>query len=125
MTPAESDRRTFLTRLGLFSMLAGAAVVVPAAANAGPLPSLVTDLLRQVLDTVSRETYNALTVFAVPGPDTYSAQQGTPRSEPGALEARAPDFMLDALDHYMAAPDALVKPVSSALASGLHDVPIN
>jgi hypothetical protein len=129
MSPAESDRRTFLVRLGLFGVLAGAAAVVPVAANAGPLgartlPNPVLDLIRQALDEVSRDTYNGLAVFAVPGPDAYSTQQGTPREEDGALEARTADFMLHALDHFVPFPDQLVRPIATALANGLTGVPL-
>ncbi|SDI10743.1 hypothetical protein SAMN05192558_101599 [Actinokineospora alba] len=129
MTEAESNRRTFLNRMGLFGVLAGAAVALPVSAYAGPsgtttLPSLVLDLLRPALNTVSRQTYNALTVFAVPGPDEYSKRQGTPRSEPGAIEARATDFMLHALDNFVPFPDELARPIAGTLAAGLGGVPI-
>ncbi|MBC6446113.1 hypothetical protein [Actinokineospora xionganensis] len=128
MTEAEPNRRAFLTRMGLFGVLAGAAVAVPVAAHAGSsggtVPSLVLDLVRPALNTVSRQTYNALTVFAVPGQDEYSTRQGTPRSEPGAIEARATDFMLHALDNFVPFPDELARPIAGTLAAGLGGVPI-
>lgn len=129
MSPMESGRRTFLTRLGLFGVLASAAVVMPTAAKGvsvggTTLPSSTLDLVRKALKEVSRDTYNGLAVFTVPGPDAYSTQQGTPREEAGALEARTADFMLHALDNFVPFPDEVVRPIAAALARGLSDVPL-
>jgi hypothetical protein len=64
---------------------------------------------------------NGLAVFVVPGPDAYSHAQGTPRTEPGAMEARTPDFLLEALDSYVPFPDEIARPVATAFATGLAD----
>lgn len=127
MNPMESDRRTFLTRLGLFGIVAGAAVALPVGATARPLSGLsgpLLDVVRKALNEVSRDTYNALAAFAVPGTDSYSTAQGTSRSEAGAIDAKAPDFMLHALDNFVPFPDELIRPVNAALAAGLQDVPL-
>lgn len=128
MSPMESDRRTFLARLGLFGIVAGAAVALPVGARAGQLGLNVSnplmDVLRKALTEVSRDTYNAMVAFAVPGTDVYSREQGTPRSEAGAIDAKAAEFMLHALDNFVPFPDELLRPVQSGLAAGLQDVPL-
>jgi hypothetical protein len=57
-----------------------------------------------------------------PGPDAYSRAQGTPRPEPGALEARGADFMLEALDHFVPFPDQLATPLAAALTTAVDDI---
>lgn len=122
------DRRNFLARLGVLGALAGASTAfpgvaraaAPTAATSGPLLGLVTKLLAEL----SRDTLNGLAVFVVPGPDPYSAAQGTLRSESGAMEARTPDFLMESFDNYVPLPDQLATPIAAALANGLADVPL-
>lgn len=121
------DRRVFLARIGLLGALAGTGYLAPsvlrpgsARAASGAAPDLVTTALAEL----ARDTLNALAVFVVPGPDAYSAAQGTPRSEPGALEAKTADFLIESLDHYVPVPDGIGKPIGSALANGLADVAV-
>jgi hypothetical protein len=82
------------------------------------------DLLRPLLAELARDTHNGLTTFVVPGPDRYSRAQGTPRREPGALEAGATDFMIEALDNFVPFPQELARPVATALATGHSDLGI-
>lgn len=119
------SRRTFLARAGVLGAAAGAGLVVPAARADAllPLPDLVA-LLRPVLAELARDTFNGLTVFVVPGPDEYSAAQGTPRSEPGALEAGATDFMLESLDNFVPFPAQLAEPTVAALKTAMSDLGI-
>src|SRR5690606_27946038 len=84
----------------------------------------VPDALRRLLAELARDTLNGLTTFVVPGPDRYSRAQGTPRSEPGALEAGATDFMIEALDNFVPFPQQVARPVAAALATGLSDLGI-
>jgi hypothetical protein len=84
----------------------------------------VVRVVRPLLDELSRDTLNGLAVFVVPGPDAYSQAQGTPRPEPGALEARTPDFLIQALDNFVPFPDELARPLAAALATGLAGTPI-
>ncbi|MBB5789686.1 hypothetical protein [Jiangella mangrovi] len=120
-------RRAFLARMGVL----GAAAAVPAlaaplaapsaAASPNLLPPLV-GLLRPVLAELARDTISGLVVMVCPGPDAYSKAQGTPRPEPGALEARGADFMLDALDHFVPFPDQLATPLAAALTTAVDDI---
>ncbi|MPZ94297.1 MAG: hypothetical protein GEU96_05115 [Propionibacteriales bacterium] len=117
-------RRAFLARIGLLGAAVGAGGLLPRSALAAtptgnPLLPDIVDLLRPVLAELARDTMNGLTVFALPGPDAYSEAQGTPSPTPGAMEAKATDFMMDALDNFVPFPDELARPVGAALANGL------
>ncbi|WP_199435542.1 hypothetical protein [Qaidamihabitans albus] len=128
---AAVGRRAFLARLGLLGAAVGVGGLLPRSALAPPaaaaqndvLPGLV-DLLRPVLAELARDTLNGLSVFALPGPDPYSAAQGTPSDTPGAMEAGTTDFLIDALDNFVPFPDQLAKPIGAALATGLADTGI-
>ncbi|GAA2594422.1 hypothetical protein SMC26_45010 [Actinomadura fulvescens] len=96
------ERRTLLQALGL----------VGAAGTAGTAATSGTALARpagaavpaRVPDAVVLDTMTALAVFVMPGPDPYSRAQGTPRHEPGAVEARLPHFLTEMLDRYFPLP---------------------
>jgi hypothetical protein len=121
------SRRVFLARIGVLGAAAGASSLLPSAAASGaPTPPLsqVVDALRPLLAELARDTFDGLTTFVVPGPDRYSLAQGTPRGEPGALEAEATDFMIEALDNFVPFPQELARPVTSALTTGLSDLGI-
>jgi len=131
MTPRYGvSRRAFLARIGVLGAAAstiGSRSLLPdpagAAAADTPLGSLL-GLLRPVLAELARDTLNGLTTFVVPGPDAYSRAQGTPRTEAGALEAKATDFMIESLDNFVPFPQELARPVAAALATGLSDLGI-
>lgn len=127
-TPARTlSRRVFLARIGVLGATVGAGgLALGRAASGSPTPPLaqVVDALRPVLAELARDTLNGLTTFVVPGPDPYSRAQGTPRTEPGALEAEATDFMIEALDNFVPFPQQLVRPVTTALSTGLSDLGI-
>lgn len=115
------DRRTFLARLGILGAAASAGVLLPEPAEAEPdIPGLV----RTILEALVLDTFNAVGAFVAPGTDEYSATQGTPRAEPGALAARTPEFLILFFDNYVDLPPDLVRGIGSALAGGLADVPI-
>ncbi|PRX47136.1 hypothetical protein B0I33_106235 [Prauserella shujinwangii] len=121
-------RRAFLARLGLLGAAVGVGGLLPRSALTPPAAAAQNDLLpdavgllRPVLAELARDTLNGLSVFALPGPDAYSAAQGTPGDTPGALEAGTTDFLLDALDNFVPFPDELARPVGAALATGLAD----
>ncbi|GGU46677.1 hypothetical protein [Nocardioides albus] len=126
MGTPQVDRRFFLTRVGVLGALAAAGTAVPGVARAvttGPADPLV-GVVSKLLAELARDTLNGLAVFVVPGPDGYSRTQGTPRSEPGAMEAKTPDFLIESLDNYVPMPDQIAAAVGRALANGLADVPI-
>jgi hypothetical protein len=126
MGTPQIDRRFFLTRVGVLGALAAAGTAVPGVARAvatGPADPLV-GVVSKLLAELARDTLNGLAVFVVPGPDGYSRTQGTPRSEPGAMEAKTPDFLIESLDNYVPMPDQVAAAVGRALANGLADVPI-
>lgn len=127
MGTPQIDRRFFLTRVGVLGALAAAGTVVPGAAKAvtsgSPADPLVT-VVAKLLAEIARDTINGLAVFVAPGPDAYSRTQGTPREEPGAMEAKTPDFLIESLDNYVPLPDQAATAVGRALANGLADVPI-
>jgi len=118
MTAPVSDRRTFLARIGVLgAALAGGGLLAPAA-RAQELDTVV-DRLQPVLAELARDTLNGLVVMACPGPDAYSTAQGTPRREPGAMEAKATDFMIASLDNFVPFPDQFGNALGQGLAAGL------
>lgn len=128
MKRRDVDRRAFLARLGVLGAVAGAGVAMPGVASAVTAPTrampglLSLDVVKDLLASLAEDTLNGLTTFVVPGPDAYSAAQGTPREEPGALEAKATAFLIDSLDNYVPLPDQLSVSLGNALADGLGDV---
>ena len=130
MTTSELSRRAFLARIGV---LGASAVLLPQCV-AGPdatgalaselsLGALV-DLLRPILAQLSRDTLNGFIAFSLPGQDAYSSAQGTPRGEPGGIEAGGTDFFIENLDRFLPFPDEVVRPAASALVTALHDLPL-
>jgi hypothetical protein len=121
------DRRTFLARLGLLSAVAGSGLLLPDIAGAA-VPATTTqdliDLLRPVMADLTKDTFSGLVAFVVPGRDAYSTAQGTPRTEPGAIDASTTDFVISLLDGFVPFPAELSRGIASILAGGLADVPI-
>lgn len=128
MPPRPLARRAFLARIGVLGAAAGLGGVLPAPAGASPLrPAQLENLvepLRAVLAELARDTLSGLSAFVVPGPDPYSRAQGTPRSDPGAIQARTPDFLINALDNFVPLADRIGQPGAAALATGLSDSPV-
>jgi hypothetical protein len=120
-------RRAFLARIGVLGAALGGggllarSLLAPADAATNPLLPSTVDLIRPVLAELARDTLNGLTAFALPGPDAYSRTQGTSSRTPGALDAGATDFMINALDNFVPFPDALAQPIGAALVTGLAD----
>jgi hypothetical protein len=124
---SESDRRTFLARLGLLGAVAWNSMVIPEAVCAGVIgtrQSRAAVLLRPLVADVTRDTFNGVAAFLVPGRDDYSRAQGTPRLEPGALAAAAPKVMMHTFDHLMALPDGMARGLAAALANGVARTPV-
>lgn len=125
MHDKEVGRRAFLARLGVLGAVAMAGGLFADRALATGLPGAdpdlddVVDRLQPVLAELARDTLNGLVVMVSPGPDAYSAAQGTPRSEDGAIEARATEFMIESLDNFVPFPDRLGTALAEGLAGGL------
>ena len=106
-------RRAFLARIGVLGAALGGgglltrSLLNPADAATNPLLPTTVDLIRPVLAELARDTLNGLTTFALPGPDVYLRTQGVSSPTPGAMDAGATDFMINALDHFVPFPDAL------------------
>jgi hypothetical protein len=128
MSSDEVSRRAFLARIGV---LGASAVLLPSctfepdptgeASSEIGLGALV-ELLRPVLAALARDTLNGFVAFSLPGQDPYSHAQGTPRAEPGGIEAQGTDFLIENLDRFLAFPDALAKPAALALVTALGDL---
>lgn len=120
------SRRVFLTRIGV---LGASATLLPhcawqptSATSSELTLGLLVELLRPVLGELSRDTWNGFVAFSVPGQDAYSRAQGTPRSEPGGIEAGGTDFLIRNIDRFLPLPDELVRPAAAALVTALRDV---
>jgi hypothetical protein len=114
-------RRQFLLRGGLL----GATVVVAGTslrlAPARAVEPLVPGHALKALQRLAKDTISGLVVFAVPGGDVYSRAQGVTSATPGALDARAEQLVLDALDNFLPFPAQLISPLAAALATGTSD----
>lgn len=134
MAEVDVGRRAFLARMGVLGAgvlatgLLGNAALNPAASAVGARGALPLDepglealiaQLRPVLAELARDTLNGLVVMVSPGPDEYSVAQGTPRPEPGAIEAKATDFMIASLDNFVPFADQLGLSLGAGLATGL------
>jgi hypothetical protein len=124
-------RRTFLARIGVLGTASAMGSAIPVAlprtataASADVLLQPLVDLLRPLLAELSRDTLSGLVVMTCPGPDRFSREQGTPRPEPGAIEAGAPDFIINALDNFLPFPDQIATPLATALTTALDDTGI-
>jgi hypothetical protein len=129
MAASELSRRTFLARIGV---LGASITLLPQCfrpdATGAQVSELglgtVVDLLRPVLAQLARDTLNGFVAFSLPGQDAYSTAQGTPRGEPGGIEAGGTDFLIQNLDRFLPLPDAIVRPAASALVTALRDLPL-
>lgn len=129
MAVHELSRRAFLARIGV---LGASAALLPQCfrpdATGDQLSELglgsLVDLLRPVLGQLARDTLNGFVAFSLPGQDAYSTAQGTPRSEPGGIEAGGTDFLIRNLDRFLPFPDEIVRPAASALVTALRDLPL-
>jgi hypothetical protein len=127
------SRRAFLARIGVLGVAVGSgALAVPAVAGASPSGAGLAGLpgspglpeaaaLRRVLADLTRDAFAGLAVFVVPGRDRYSRAQGTPRLDPGAIEAGAHEILVDAFDHVVPFPDAMARPVAAGFQAALSD----
>jgi hypothetical protein len=129
MTINDVSRRTFLARIGV---LGASAVLLPRCAGPDATGAVgseldlgaVVALLRPVLAQLARDTLNGFIAFSVPGQDAYSSAQGTPRGEPGGIEAGGTDFFITNLDRFLPFPDAIIRPATGALVTALHALPL-
>ena len=129
MAANELSRRAFLARIGV---LGASATLLPQCfrpeATGDQVSELglgsVVDLLRPVLGQLARDTLNGFVAFSLPGQDAYSSAQGTPRNEPGGIEAGGTDFLIQNLDRFLPFPDEIVRPAASALVTALRDLPL-
>jgi hypothetical protein len=127
MGAAGPYRATLPARLGLLGAVPASSLVIPDAVRAGVRGDRhdpVIDLLRPVLCDLTRDTFNGLAAFVVPGRDAYSRAQGTPRAGPGAIGAGTPDRLLATFDHLLPLPEEMARAIAGVLASGLPEVPV-
>jgi hypothetical protein len=125
------SRRAFLVRAGVVGAVLGTGgvlVSLPVWATSPPNPLLpsggttlesLVALLRPALEALALDAMSGLAVFSLPGADAYSAAQGTPDTRPGAIQAKGPQFLMNALDHFVPFPDELAKPLAAAFSSAV------
>jgi hypothetical protein len=131
MATSDQSRRAFLARIGVLgasTLLLPSCMMAPDGTGAAASELLglgaLVDLLRPVLAQLSRDTLNGFVAFSVPGRDDYSSAQGTPRAEPGGIEAGGTDFLIDNIDRFLPLPDEVVQPAAAALVTALRDLPL-
>ncbi|MFC6883748.1 hypothetical protein [Actinomadura yumaensis] len=124
----QRERRAVLGTAGLLAAATAVpGLASPARAGAAGPPAAGTGIAESqtggpgaaARDALTLDTMRGLAVFVMPGPDAYSRAQGTPAREPGGIEARLPEFLVDALDRYLPAPDLPAVPLVRALRDGV------
>jgi hypothetical protein len=113
------DRRQFLARVGVLGASAG--LLGPAALRRLPAAGAQLQPVGMVLQELARDTFNGIVTFAVPGADPYSIAQGVQLEREGAMEARSPDFLLNAADFFLPLPDGFARAVVSGLRTSAGD----
>lgn len=121
MSELPHSRRDFLARAGILGAAAAVTQAPIARAQIGLLDALPLGIARDALQLLARDTVSGLVVFTVPGGDAYSRAQGHTSETPGAIEAQAPQMVLDGLDNFLPLPDALVSPLAAALGTGVSE----
>jgi hypothetical protein len=119
------DRRQFLARSGIL----GAVLLLPGTLKLdlargllrGPAGPRQLDPLLPVLQQLSRDAFGGLVAYVVPGPDAYSQAQGVTSPEPGAVDARGIDFVIDSVDRFFPLPDDVVRLLVQSLATAATD----
>lgn len=87
------------------------------AGRAGAQGSAVLD----AIDGFIVDTMRGLCVMVMPGPDEWSARQGTPRIDPGPIEVGGGEFVKDLFDNYLGAGDQLAMPLALGLGEALDE----
>lgn len=113
------DRRQFLARVGVLGATAG--LLGPAALRRVPTAGAQVEPVAMVLRELARDTFNGIVTFAVPGQDPYSVAQGVTVDREGPMEARSPDFLLEAADVFLPLPDGFARAVVSGLRTSAGD----
>jgi hypothetical protein len=138
------SRRRFLARIGVLGAAASVLAPLPGAARelgAGrhlgaardlaaraaapgavdPVLGTAVDVLQPALQRLVEDTIRGFVVFVVPGSDPYSVAQGETSDTPGALDAKADQFLMDGLDGLLPFPDGMLEAVAAALARGIAE----
>jgi hypothetical protein len=119
MDPCQMDRRQFLARVGVLGAAFG--LFGTAALRGAPRAGAQSDPVGMVLAELSRDTFNGLSAFCVPGADPYSVAQGVRADGEGAIDARTTDFLLHAADFFVPLPDGFARALVSGLRAGAGD----
>lgn len=91
----------------------------------GELPAgAASSPVTEALGLLARDTIRGFVVWVVPGDDPYSRAQGQVSPTPGAIDARADEFLLEGLDGLLPFPDDLLRPVLQALRTGSTELPV-
>jgi hypothetical protein len=112
------SRRQFLTRVGVLG--AAASLLGPSGWRLPGARAQVSDAA-VVLHELIRDTFNGLAAFVVPGSDDYSVAQGVSADGPGAVDAKAADFLMQAADFFVPFPDQYMAPIVQALRQGSQE----
>jgi hypothetical protein len=130
MATRSLTRRDFLVRSGVLGAVVALYPAVAARrlrAAAQPIDGLAPVLaqLRTVLQALARDTFDGLSSFIIPGPDPYSVAQGVTSPRPGAIAAKATDFVMASADFFVPFPDRLLAEAAVALSEGLRSSPVS
>lgn len=128
---ASLSRRRFLTATGLVTT-AAAASQLPGFTGRWPARAQsADDLLGPLLDSgvpllqaLAHDTIAGVIAFVVPGDDPYSRAQGVVADDLGGVQAKGPEFLMDALDQFFPFPDSYLQALAASMITGSSDLPV-
>ena len=100
-------RRTFLARASMFGTVVGSGAFLPGAVGVAPAANAYGSVVLDAFSAFSLDTMRGLCFMSMPGPDEWSRQQGTPRTDPGPIEVGGGEFVMDLFDNYLGMGDQL------------------
>jgi hypothetical protein len=118
-------RRNFLRTIGLLGVMTGTGLLLPGTVGANTIRLGLVNTAPGEPDEPTRDAFRGLAAFVVPGTDSYSTVQGTPRNEPGAVDAGTADFLIYMFDHFLPVPgdpSGATLPLSPLVAVLLNQV---
>lgn len=118
------SRRTFLSRASMLGAFVGGTVMLPLTSPAVPRAAAQGSAVFDAVEAFSLDTMRGICVMVMPGPDQWSARQGTLRTDPGPIEVGGGEFIKDLFDNYLAMGDQLARPLALGMAQALSDLGI-
>lgn len=126
------SRRRFLAATGLLTTAAAASQLPgfvgrwPAGAQSADdvLDPLLDGSAEPLMQALARDTIAGLVAFVVPGDDAHSRAQGVTADAHGGVEAKGPEFLMNALDRFLPVPDTYTQALAASMVTGSASTPL-